>query len=149
MSAWLNTPFGSQLYLSDIPRTAFLKEEPSAFRGAVRADGVDYPFSYSFEFHNCGNCMSATEVNLPGAFTRFQGVVALTDASRHDSVIDGIVFFSVYASDGAVLLAPQEVEYPGSAHFDIDVSGRSRIRLVVSAGTNSELPCWCNAVLVR
>lgn len=142
-------PGAAKLYLSNLPPTAFIRQEPGAFRGAVRSNGLDYPFSYSFEFHNCSNCTSTTEVNIPSTFSRFQGVLALTDDTRHDSIIDGTVFFSVTATDGSVLLPSQRVEYPANIPFDIDVSGISRVRLVVSAGTNWELPCWCNAVFVK
>ncbi|MFI7120457.1 NPCBM/NEW2 domain-containing protein [Amycolatopsis sp. NPDC049868] len=138
-----------QVFLSDLPESSFIRQPASPKRGPAKIDNHEYPSSYSYRFTNCGNCTYNVELNLPGAYKRLTGVFGLTDETRHDNVIDGITYFSIYSSTGDPLLPPRKVEYPARVPFDVDVTGVSRVRLTVSGGTNAEYPCWCDARLTR
>lgn len=136
----------SSIYLKDIPKDAFIHRPYNADRGAVSIGGQTFISSYSFEFENCSSCTQTVEFNIPGSFARFTGVFGLSDNSRHDDVIDGIVYVAVYSITGDLIFDPQKVEYPAQLPFDIDIEGISRIRVEVSGGTNWEDFCLCNAL---
>jgi hypothetical protein len=139
----------SRLFLSDVDDKRFINEPYRHFRGAASINGVPFPSSYHFKFENCTECSEETELNVPVGYQKLQGTVGLTDESRHDNVIDGIVYFSIYSTTGELLMEPQRIEYPETKSFDIVLKNSSRIRLVVSGGTNSEYPCWCNAQFTK
>lgn len=137
------------VFLRDVPERNFIRQPSLPKRGVATIANQEYPSSYSYGFSNCGNCTYEVELNLPGPYKRFTGTFGLTDQTRHDKVIDGIVYVSIYSSTGAQLLASTKVEYPHTIPFDVDVTGVSRVRLTVSSGTNSEYPCWCDARFVK
>jgi hypothetical protein len=137
------------LYLTEVPKRQFIREPAySPQRSSAAIGGQEFSPSYWFVFNNCGGCTYATELNIKPVYRRLVGVVGLTDDSRHDNVIDGIVHFSIYANDRLVF-GPKRIEYPGKADFDVDVTGTSRIRLVVGDGTNYEYACWCGAKFTK
>lgn len=140
---------GSPLFLSDVDKKSFINQPYRHYRGAATADGKEYPSSYFFKFENCSECTEETELNVPAGYQNLRGTVALTDESRHDSVIDGVAHFAIYSTTGELLLEPQRVEYPDAKPFDVALKGSTRIRLVVSSGTNSEYPCWCDAQFTK
>jgi NPCBM/NEW2 domain len=137
------------LYLSDVPEDEFIREPVSAQRGAASIANQDFSSSYFFRFTNCSACSYEAELNLPGEYSRFTGVFGLTDESRHDDVIDGVVYVSIRSQNGAMLMPPTKVEYPGSVPLDIDLTGVTRIKLTVTEGTNFEFACWCDAEFTR
>lgn len=135
-----------KVYLSDVAKNNFIRQPSNVTRGPATMSNEEYASSYSFAFSGCGGeCTYDVELNLPGAYSRFTGVVGLTDRSRHDNAVDGIVHFAVYSQVGDLLHGPQKVEFPERVPFDIDVAGVTRVRLSVAKGTNGEYPCWCNA----
>jgi hypothetical protein len=137
------------LYLTEVPRKQFLREPAySPQRSTATIGGQEFSPSYWFVFNNCGGCTYSTELNIKPVYRRFVGVVGLTDESRHDDVIDGVVHFSIYAND-RLIFGPTRIEYPGKADFDVDVTGTTRIRLVVGDGTNYEYACWCGAKFTK
>lgn len=140
---------GSPLFLSDVDKKRFINQPYRHYRGAATADGKEYASSYFFKFENCSECTEETELNVPAGYQNLRGTVALTDESRHDSVIDGVAYFAIYSTTGELLLEPQRVEYPDATPFDVALKGSTRIRLVVSSGTNSEYPCWCDAQFTK
>ncbi|WP_373300071.1 NPCBM/NEW2 domain-containing protein [Amycolatopsis acidiphila] len=137
------------LFLSNLPDRNFIRQPSSPRRGAATIGNQDYPSSYSYRFTNCSNCTYDVEVNIPSGYTRFTGTFGLTDDTRHDATIDGLVYFAIYSSTGSVLRPPEKVEWPASVSFDVSVTGTSRVKLTVSSGTNAEYPCWCDARFVR
>ncbi|MCE6996146.1 NPCBM/NEW2 domain-containing protein [Saccharothrix sp. S26] len=137
------------LYLSDVPKSFFVRQPINAVRGAAKMSNEEYPSSYSFRFSGCGNCTYEADVNLPTAYNRFTGTVGLTDESRHDAAVDGIVYFSAYSQTGALLFGPQKIEYPAKVPFDINTTDVTRLRLSVANGTNSEIACWCDAQFAK
>lgn len=142
-------PAAEEVFLSDISERNFIRQPSSPTRGSATIANHAYASSYSYRFTNCGNCTYDVELNLPDAYKRLVGTFGLTDETRHDKVIDGIVYVSIYSSTGVQLLAPAKIEYPSSIPLDVDVSGVTRIRLSVSGGTNAEYPCWCDARFTR
>ena len=132
------------LFLSDVPGGQFVRTSFDVARTSARIGGKEYPSSYWYEFFNCTNCTSIDEFNISPVYRHFVGVAGLTDSSRHDNIIDGVEHFSIYAN-GKLVFGPTRVEYPAAISFDVDVSGASRIRLVVADGTNDEYACWCGA----
>ena len=75
---------------------------------------------------------------MPQGYTRLTGVFGLSDSSRHDDVIDGVVYVTVYDAAGNQLLSPQRIEYPGAVTIDVDISGQPRVMIEMSEGTNFE-----------
>jgi hypothetical protein len=134
------------LYLADVPHDQFVTTSNDVQRSGAKISGTEYPSSYWYQFFNCSSCISTDELNVNLGYRHFTGVVGLTDDSRHDDVIDGVQYFSIYANNKLVF-GPQRVEYPAEVAFDIDMSGVSRIKLVVTDGTNDEYACWCGARL--
>lgn len=133
-----------ELALSDVPRDSFVKRSLGVQRGAVLINGNRFPSAYSYRFSNCSSCTSIDEFSLPAGYGRITGDFGLTDDTRHDSVIDGIVYASIYVDDVKVW-GPTKVEYPATAPIDIAFSG-SRISLRVSDGTNNETAAWVSMV---
>lgn len=131
-----------QLLLTEIPRDAFVKRSSSANSRPVTMHGETYPDSYSYHFSNCSNCTSSDEFSIPAGYTHMSGKFGLTDESRHDDVIDGIVYASIFV-DGNRSWGPIEVEFPAVEEFDFPFSG-NRISLRVENGTNYETVAWAD-----
>jgi len=111
--------------------------------------GVEYANSLSYEFQNCSNCDESLEFKVPAGYTRLQGVFGLSDNSRHDDVIDGIVYLTIWDATGNQLLTPQRIEYPESVPVNVDIAGQPRIRIQMTNGTNFEEFVLGDAALVR
>ena len=139
----------STLYVKDLPDEAFIQEPYRATIGVASVGGTVYPSSYFFPFQNCSQCTDQIEFNIPSGYRVFEGTFGLTDESRHDDVIDGVVYFAVYSATGELLLSPQYVEYPAQVPFSVTISGTNRIRVEISQGTNYETACLCDARLVK
>jgi hypothetical protein len=139
----------SGMFLSDLDEKRFIKQPYRNFRGMAQVDGLEYASSYFFKFENCSECIVDSELNVPVGYQKLKGTIGLTDESRHDDVIDGIAYFSIYSTNGELLLPPQRIEYPESKPFEVVLKDSTRIRLSVSGGTNFEFPCWCNAQFVK
>lgn len=133
------------VWLSDIEPDQFIRYSNHLRRGPVSIDGEGYPKSYSFEFTNCSNCKAVDEVRISRSYTRLTGRFGLTDDSRHDDVIDGVVYVSIYAGSQQ-LFGPKKVEYPGSVKIDIAISA-SRLIFEVEGGTNYETAAWADVKL--
>jgi len=144
-------PTGSQdtrpnpLLLADIASDHFVKRSFGARPGVVTIDGVDYANAYSYTFSNCTSCTYVDVIKIHRAYTRLTGSFGLTDDSRHDDVIDGVVYASIYAND-KLLYGPKRVEYPARIQFDLKMDA-SRITLKVADGTNAERAAWANVRL--
>lgn len=130
------------LWLADIDRGEFIRTSNHLSRGNASIDGKDYAKSYFYDIHNCSSCTSIDTFNIPRVYTRMRGTFGLTDDTRHDEVIDGVVFASIYAGEQLVY-GPKRVECPNSVKFDIRIK-TSRISLKVEDGTNFEHPVWAN-----
>ncbi len=128
------------LYLKDMDDDAFVREPHWVWdsSGAASIGGVTYANSLIYEFQNCSSCDEPLEFIVPAGYQRLTGVFGLGDESRHDDVIDGIVYVAVYDAAGNQLLAPQFIEYPGSIPIDVDITGQPRVRIQMSEGTNFE-----------
>ena len=113
--------------------------------GAVTIDGQDYPNAYSYTFSNCTSCTYVDVIKIDRVYTRLTGVVGLTDDTRHDDLIDGIVYASIYSNDRLVY-GPKKVEYPAKIRFDVKLDA-SRITLKVGSGTNVETVAWADVKL--
>ncbi len=137
------------IFISDIEEDEFIREPATAERGAASIANDDFPSSYYYRFTNCSTCKYETELNIPSTYSRFTGTFGLTDESRHDDVIDGVVYFSIQSVTGEQLWPPTKIEYPEQVPFEVDLTGVNRIRLIVSEGTNAEYACWCDARLTR
>jgi NPCBM/NEW2 domain len=135
------------LYLRDLSTSDFLQSPYAQSRDPQSINGTTYASSYSFQFENCSDCTTDTTFNIPGYYTTFSGTFGLTDQSRHDNVIDGVEYFAVYGSTGALIYGPQRIEYPASVPFSIDITGTHRLKIEVTEGTNFEFACFCNAEL--
>lgn len=138
-------PKPNPLLLADIPRENYVKRSFGGRAGAVTIDGQDYPSAYSYTFSNCSACTYVDEIKIDRAYTRMTGVFGLTDDTRHDDVIDGVVYASIYANDRLVF-GPKKVEYPAKISFDIKLDA-SRITLQVGSGTNVETAAWADVKL--
>ncbi len=139
------------LYLMNLDEDAIVRDPHWVWdsEGANSIAGVTYPNSLSYEFQNCSRCTESLEFIVPAGYTRLQGVFGLSDSSRHDDVIDGVVYFTVYDASGNQLTAPQRIEYPESVPVDIDIAGQPRIRIEMSEGTNHEQFVLGDAAIVR
>jgi hypothetical protein len=133
------------LFLSDIPSDRFVRRSFGSHSRPITIDGHEYANSYSYEFSNCSNCTSVDEVKIDRAYTHLSGVFGLTDDSRHDDTIDGVVYASIY-SGSTLIYGPKKIEYPDSTRFNLKIQ-TSRITLKVSAGTNSETAAWADVKL--
>jgi hypothetical protein len=137
-------PLVAPLALAKLGDDSFIKHPYNPQKGANSIAGVDYPQSYSWAFINCSSCTESVEFNVPAGYTSLSGTVGLADDSRHDSVIDGVVYVAIYSATGATLLEPTRLEYPATIPVAIDLNGNFRIRIEVSEGTNYEDVCLCN-----
>lgn len=106
--------------------------------GPTTINGIEYASSVMYQFQNCSSCTETLEVLVPPGYTRLTGVFGLSDKSRHDDVIDGVVYFAVYDASGNQIVPKQRIEYPESIAVDVDVSGTPRISIEMSEGTNAE-----------
>jgi hypothetical protein len=131
----------SPLYLSDMSDASFIRT-PQWTQvndwGESPINGVDFPNSLSFKWHNCGGCTGNVEFRVPSGYARFTMVFGLSDDTRHDDVIDGVEFFRVTCSDGRELFPNTRVEYPEAVPVDVDITGCARLDIEVSGGTNFE-----------
>lgn len=133
------------LLLTDISPDHFVKRSYGARPGAVTIDGVDYANAYSYSFSNCTSCTYVDTIKIDRVYTRLTGSFGLTDDSRHDEVIDGVVYASIYAND-MLTYGPKRVEYPAKIRFDLKIDA-SRITLKVADGTNAETAAWADVRL--
>lgn len=147
-AAPLDGKSSNDLYPMDLPANKFIKQPSSPKRGIAEMSQKPFEASYSYRFSNCGNCTYDVEFNVPAGYRRFTGTFGLTDETRHDDTIDGVVQFGIY-SNGSPLFGPQRAEFPEQVPFDVDITGVTRLRLTVGGGTNAEFPCWCNARFVK
>lgn len=139
------------LYLMNLDDDAIVQDPHWVWdsEGPNAVGGVTYPNSLSYEFQNCSRCTESLEFIVPAGYTRLQGVFGLSDSSRHDDVIDGVVYFTIYDASGNQLTAPQRIEYPESVPVDVDIAGQPRIRIEMSEGTNYEQFVLGDAAIVQ
>ena len=139
------------LYLMNLPDDAFVRTPHWVFasKGSATISGVTYANSLIYEFQNCSNCDEPLEFVVPAGYHHLTGTFGLSDKSRHDNVIDGVVSVTVYDTAGNQILAPQRVEYPGSISVNVDISGQARVRIQMSQGTNFEQAFLGNVALVK
>ncbi|NEN07753.1 hypothetical protein G3T36_18000 [Diaminobutyricibacter tongyongensis] len=117
--------------------------------GLASIAGTPYPNSLSYEFQNCSACDESLEFIVPPGYTRLTGTFGLSDKSRHDNLINGVVYFTVYDAAGKQLVPPTRVEYPHSVPVDIPLNGQPRIRIEMSDGDNYEEFVLGDAALAR
>lgn len=113
--------------------------------GLASVSGVDYPNSVIYDFRNCGGCVGTIEYNLRREWTSFSAVVGLTDRSRSDDVINGVLTFTVVLDD-----EPGEtytVRRGEARAIEVDVSNVLFMKLQIGDGDNSEDGVWGDASL--
>ncbi len=131
------------VYLADIEPVAYDGVSFDMAPGTASVNTQTFPKSYIFEFTNCSRCTWWSEFNLSRAYSRFDAVIGLSDTSRSDNVIDGLVVFDVY-SDGR-LLTSMEARLGTATPISVNVTNALRLRLQVREGTNYEQAVWGDA----
>lgn len=150
-SAPSQAPELTTLYLKDLDDDSIVQDPHWVWdsSGPATIAGVTYPNSLAYEFQNCSSCTESLEFIVPSGFTRLTGTFGLSDSSRHDDVIDGVVYLAVYDAAGNQILSPQRIEYPQSVPVDLSIEGQPRIRIEMSEGTNNEQFVLGDAALVQ
>lgn len=136
------------------PSLAYLQDlEPTragAFdyvTGLFTVSGVDYPNSVAWTFTNCGSCVRSIEYNLRREWTKMEAVIGLTDESRADERINGVVTFTVVTdgSPGQTWTLRRGESMP----ISVDVTDVLFLELRMGDGDNFEDAVWGDALLTR
>lgn len=136
-------------YLRDLPSHYFVREPDFEERGVAKIAGTEYAQSYFFDSLCARDCQEVVEFNVPDAFSSFEGTFGLTDNSRQDDKIDGVVFISAYAVGGEEVFPAERIAFPAQRDFTIDVSDVSRLTFVVAGQDLHEEVCFCDARFVE